>query len=265
MLTIERDIIIKDWNDLQDRIFLHSYDPSINRFRSPYVFRGLHDKSFELKSSLIRLENDPLEMEKHLFRNFKKYAPTCTIKDDSDWLWLTIAQLHGLPTRLIDWTFSPYIALHFMCDNIKQFDVDGVLWCVDFHQTKELLPKLFKQALDLEKAKAFDIEILKSVCPTINELNNFLQDEEFAVFFEPPSIDERIINQYSLFSFMSNPTTVMDEWLKKHKELYFRLIIPSNLKHEIRDKLDQLNITERMLFPGLDGLSSWLKRWYSKF
>jgi hypothetical protein len=265
MLSKNKDIEVRNWNDLQEKIFTGSWDESIGRFRSPFVFKGHYDKNHELTTSLIRLNNNPAEIEKNLFRNFKKYAPRNTVTEDNDWLWLSVAQHHGLPTRLIDWSFSPYIALHFMCENIAHYDVDGVIWCVDFHGTTAYLPDDFKKALESENAKAFDVTILKSVCPRVRGLDKYHEDNgDFMVFFEPPSMDERIINQFALFAFMSGPDVLANDWLNDHEDLYFRLVIPAGMKWEIRDKLDQINITERMIYPGLDGLSKFLKRWYRK-
>jgi hypothetical protein len=87
-------------------------------------------------------------------------------------------------------------------------------------------------------------------------------DEDFVLFVEPPSFDERIVNQYALFSLMSGPEATLDDWLEEHADLWRKLVIPADLKWEVRDKLDQANITERVLFPGLDGLSRWLARHY---
>ena len=55
----------------------------------------------------------------------------------------------------------------------------------------------------------------------------------------------------------------LDDWLYEHPDIWRKIIIPAALKWEIRDKLDQANITERVLMPGMGGLSRWLKRQYS--
>ena len=83
-------------------------------------------------------------------------------------------------------------------------------------------------------------------------------------FLEPPSLDERIINQAALFSLMSNAAATLDEWLARQPNLHRTIVLPAKLKWEVRDKLDQANITERVLFPGLDGLSAWLRRYYAE-
>ena len=166
MLDSSNDILIKNWDDLQQRLFENSFDSGLKRYRSPYVFRGMSNEKYELETSLIRLKNNISVMEKHLFRNFKKYAPKDSVTENNDWLWLTVGQHHGLPTRLLDWTFSPYIALHFMSEDIGTYKEHGVIWCVDFCKTCNYLPTALKDALNDEQAKAFDIGILTSVTPS---------------------------------------------------------------------------------------------------
>ena len=82
------------------------------------------------------------------------------------------------------------------------------------------------------------------------------------MFLEPPSLNERIVNQYALFSLMSRAEARLDAWLEQRPHLVRKVVVPAELKWEVRDKLDQANVTERVLFPGLDGLSRWLKRYY---
>ena len=72
-----------------------------------------------------------------------------------------------------------------------------------------------------------------------------------------------IVNQFALFSLMSSPSASMDGWLQEHPHLCRRVTVPAELKWEVRDKLDQANVSERTLFPGLDGLSRWLERYYA--
>jgi len=180
----------------------------------------------------------------------------------SDWKWLTIGQHYGLPTRLLDWTYSPFVALHFVTSNIARFDRDGVIWCVDYTTVHSTLPQPFQDELNSSGSDAFTVGMVERAARDLRTFDNLTPDA-FAVFFEPPSLDDRIVNQFALFSALSDPTLSFDEWLVRHPATCRRVIIPKAIKWEIRDKLDQANITERVLFPGLGGLADWLTRHYS--
>lgn len=261
--TRRNEIRVDTWSDLNDILFEGSWQAGLARYRSTFAFRGVNDSRFHLKTGLSRLGGDYPRLERHLLRNFQKYAHLEQRRQASIWEWLALAQQHGLPTRLLDWTYSPYIALHFATVDLAKMNRDGAVWCVDFVKTNELLSEALSQGLESEQADTFTAEMLHARAPSLPEFDA-LSREPFLVFFEPPSLDARIVNQYSLFSVMSNPRTQLDRWLERHPAVYRKIILPAGLKWEIRDKLDQANINERLLFPGLDGLCSWLKRQYSR-
>ncbi|MEZ4517203.1 MAG: FRG domain-containing protein [Chloroflexota bacterium] len=255
------DIIVESWLDLHDKLFQGAWHPEINRFRAQLAFRGLSDANYELTTSLMRQGPGYEHMEKHMLRNFRKYAHRDAVPSDSSWNWLTLAQHHGLPTRLMDWTFSPYVAMHFATANLDQFKEDGVIWAVDYTKVHQTLPLILRQELTAERADLFTVEMLDRVVPTTDTLETVCEDP-FLLFLEPPSVDDRVVNQYALLSVTSCATERVDDWLADHPDMHARYVIPAALKWEIRDKLDQANVTERVLFPGLDGLSTWLKRNY---
>lgn len=258
------------WAELMAALFDGGFDPGLQRHRSPYVYRGM-TCDWPLKPSLHRLGHAPevlSNVEKALFRNFKKYAFHEVTGQISDWKWLSIAQHHGLPTRLLDWTFSPLVGLHFATDRLDVMDRDGVVWMVDFKKCRAALPPELQDVLERHYAIGFSVEMLEESFPEIQRLEQLKADRpDFVVFFEPPSLDPRIVNQFGLFSLMSRPTADLGDWLQKRcvsdRALAKKVIIKASLKWEIRDKLDQMNLTERVFYPGLDGLSLWLKRWYS--
>lgn len=152
--------------------------------------------------------------------------------------------------------------MHFATEEIQYLNADGVIWCVNFVETMKYLPRELTLILEDEWANTFTVEMLSRAAATLPDFDQ-LSKEDFVVFFEPPSLDDRVVNQYALFSVMSNPAGLLDRWLGERGHLFRKIVIPASLKWEVRDKLDQANITERMLFPGLDGLSKWLKRHYS--
>ena len=246
------------WTELLEQLFAESWRPELQRFRSQFAFRGRNDAAEDLSTSLQRLGGDA-GLEGHLLRNFRKYAQREAVPSDSVWNWLALAQHHGLPTRLLDWTYSPFVALHFATADVKRYDRDAVVWMVDYVRAQHEAPEPLRAALRDEGMDVFTAELLDGVAPGRRELE---QLGDFVLFLEPPSINPRIVNQYALFSLMSRADAQLDDWLAERPELVRKVIVPAESKWEARDKLDQANVTERVLFPGLDGLSRWLSRYY---
>lgn len=281
------EIRVETWNELQETLFAGSWNAQLGRYRSPFAFRGLSDAKHDLQTSLIRLGGNFATLERHLLRNFQKYAHRDVVERDSFWHWLSTAQHHGLPTRLLDWTYSPLVAMHFATADVSKSASDCAIWMVDYVKANDFLPSTLRRNLTREGSNVFTVDMLSSFdkrekmqgkrssdgetesktfySVQVESLHIFdsLSTHDFLLFFEPPSIDDRIINQYALFSVMPDPSTPVDTWLRRHPGIYRKIIIPAHLRWEVRDKLDQGNITERVLFPGLDGLAAWLKRHYS--
>jgi hypothetical protein len=255
------EIRAESWTHLHELLFAESWHEGLRRHRSDFVFRGEAVRTAKLVTSLQRLGGDIHQVEPHLLRNFRKYAQRSDVPEDSLWHWLALAKHHGLSTRLLDWTYSPYVALHFATAHPIDHEHDGSIWMVDFVKTNQLLPKKLRAAVEELGMNALSADVLREHATTLPEFDRL--GEDFVVFFEPPALDQRIVNQYALFSLMPSPHARMDEWLERNPGLARRVVVPAELKWEVRDKLDQANITERVLFPGLDGLATWLKRYFS--
>ena len=255
------EVRVESWSELREQLYEGSWHEELGRHRSDFAYRGEVEDGRGLITSLARLGGDYGRVEQHLLRNFRRYARRQAVPEDTVWNWLAVGKHHGLPTRLLDWSHSPDVALHFATADIERSDRDGVIWMVDYVRAHGLLPDRLRGLLADEGSNVFTVEMLGAAANSPAELDA-LAGDDVVLFFEPPALDDRIVNQYALFSLMTSPSGRLDAWLEGHPELGRRVVVPAELKWEARDKLDQANVTERVLFPGLDGLSAWLARYY---
>jgi len=231
------------------------------RHRSDFVYRGLDVASWGLQTSLQRLGPHYGDVEAPLLRSFVKYSTEAGIASAPLLYKLAVAQHHGLPTRVLDWTTAPKVALHFAVGDESQYDKDGAIWCVNVIKMRQLLPARLLRLLGRHRAWLMSIEMLPQIT-TLAELEKLKSKAGFALFFEPPSLDGRIVNQAAILSIMPEAKGDLKQFLERHPDVYRKIIVRKKLKWEIRDKLDQDQVNERMLFPGADGTARWLKRYY---
>lgn len=263
---------------VSDVIWDQKYHASMDRNRSSYLYRGMPNVNYHLATSLQRnCKGKKAEIELPMLRNFAKYA---AMEDpalkSSVWRKMIVGQHHGLPTRLLDWTYSVMIALHFATsgeslDSMEEHD--SILWQINIEEMNQRLPKSYQEILIRNSAFLMTVDMLDELAGGISKDREVLQKYDLdmnskgMVLLEPPSVDQRIISQYSYFSVipygMENKKDDLgiENFLEGTCDTV-KYIISADLKWRIRDMLDQMNINERIAYPGLDGLTTWLKRHY---
>ena len=131
---------------------------------------------------------------------------------------LTLAQHYGLATQLLDWTLNPLIALYFSCSSHK--DQDGIVFIFNPGPSTSL--NIINDA-DLEKD--IDWHILR-----------------------PMRLDQRMINQDTVFTYHKDPTKDFAEELGNHCS---GVTVPADKKTIILGQLASIGIHDAFVFPGL--------------
>ena len=263
------EIEIASVGQLVDEVTPLEPDPVTGRHRDTGVYRGSFDPDRPLLTSLDRLGGiDPphtkARLEGHILRSFIRYSrpylPHTTPADR--WELLFTAQHHGVPTRLLDWTYSPLVAAHFATARRPAYHGPRVVWRLDWMQVHEAfgLPRLALLIQDLDAHFGGGGPFTPA---DLFELDG--PPAPFDCMIEPPSLDARIVAQAATFTLCTDTSRPFDAFLEEHglASALTKLIIPAGAVQRVRDQLDLASVDERRLFPDLDGVAAAIRRYYA--
>lgn len=261
-----REIHITTLDDLMPLLTEQDYRPDLDRNRSSYLYRGMTNTNYKMFTSLSRnCKHLQKTLEPAILENFAKYA---VIGDPSIagsvWNQMILGQHYGLPTRLLDWSHSALVGLHFAVteDNMENMEKhDCMVWRIDMNEMYSLLPEKYRNVVNRNQSTIFSVDMMDSITHSLSEYDEDM-GKDAMIIIEPPSINQRIVNQYSFFSLVPMEMTDIEEFLDRRTDNTVKYVIDRNLRWRVRDMLDQLNMSERIVYPGLDGLSKWIARHY---
>ena len=272
-----REITITTLGALIDEVTPTAVHPVTGRRRDAGIYRGSADVQWSLLTSLDRLggitpPHTKVGLEEHILRNFIRYSrPYFPTPPENEWELLVAAQHHGLPTRLLDWSYSPLVAAHFATLEPRVPECDRVVWRLDWHAVHRHfgLPELALLIQDLGRLAAhFGDEGRRRTEHEFTPWTLFAARERaaaFACMLEPPSLDARIVAQAAAFTLCSSTSQPFDRFLLDHGlgHTLTKLVVPADEVARLRDQLDLASVDERRLFPDLDGVAAQMRRYYS--
>lgn len=216
------------------------YEPETRHY-----FRGVSKSYYELIPKVGRILKASLVIgyfnERTIFTMFKNQAiPYLDRKPADDWEWLALAQHHGLPTRLLDWTTNPLVALYFaVCDEI------------DMEKARAEKP-------DYDGSSAVYHLIYKSGPLATEKYPDPLSFDKNCALVSLPHITSRLKAQSGVFTIQKDPRKPLDQLVRPGRVT--RLAIPYDLRRELRLILYGYGVHQASLFPSLDGLAAHIER-----
>lgn len=223
-----KEIKINSTSQLLDKLL------SFKNSRS-WIFRGHKDASWKLlpkagRPEFVSCYSRSLN-EKSIFESWKRYAIHFLEKvPQNDMDWLTLAQHHGLATRLLDWTKTPLNAVFFAVNNNEE--TDAVVYCYE---------AIFSEILSEKIEDPFAIEGIKLIFPR--------------------GVSARILSQRGLFIISDEPEIPLED---KIGEKLLKIIIDRKALKDINNTLDFLGVNELSIFQDLNSLSEHLNNYLVK-
>lgn len=245
---------VESWKEFEEITKNHKY--------RNWIYRGQSDCSWGLESSYYRycdfvgivlLKNSEVNKnnaEERLISKFKNYASLYLNNlpsENDDIEWLTLMQHHGTPTRLLDWSYSPYVAAYFASDTKSQIKSDFALFCIN-------ITKLDKETCASQRIKNLDLA-KKSI------LKYRKKSKSFVFAYEPKFKHSRVVAQQGVFTVPSSNYKSFEVILGEYDvgKICKKIIIPGESRKEWLQKLHSMNINHATLFPGLDGFCSSIR------
>jgi hypothetical protein len=260
-----RETEVRSLGELIDQVTPEKPDLVTGRRRDACVYHGSADASRSLLTSLDRLggvkpAHTKTALEEHILRNFARYSRPHLVHATNEWELLVAAQHHGVPTRLLDWSYSPLVAAHFA--TLGDARADRVIWRLDWKRVhrKFGFPELALLIDDLHRLVGRD-----GAFTPWRLIGEGSDAKPFACMIEPPTLDARISAQTATFTLSSDTSRSFDDFLEHHgiENALTRFVIPESVSDCVRDQLDMTGMDERRLFPDLDGVAAQMRRYYS--
>jgi FRG domain len=222
-------------------------------------YRGQADYTWSLKPSLYRQNiNIDARFERELIRDFRiKCADFINIRPQSDIDWLFLAQHHGLPTRLLDWTENPLVALYFATKG--RFDTDGRVWIVHPWRLNE--GSIERVSVPTTDSPDFEKYVVDIGSPLVSRELQAEDPMAFRAFYS----FRRSNSQAGVFTIHGKRVQGLDKMPRfKKRDFLFSILIEKEHKQKLQKELYRLGIHEWGLFQSLESLTETLVFRYSR-